>query len=368
MSAEVRALAAEPSYDEGIVALLVAAHGGDAALWRERLAHWDRNPARTASCPRGWVVVDGEDRVVGFLANLPVRYTLESGEPILAYAAHTLAVDAAVRGAGIGRRLIGCMVVAACDFSLGSQTNEAGWKTSLSGGGLAMSQAWTQQARIIAADWGALAARTAKLRGLARRAAAAAVRLASAPASLFDRGGPGFDVAEIDAFETADDADLAALVARPVPVRPVRHAALLNWMYFGTPMLRASRVVLAARRGGRLAGYASFRRLPDTFVLLECRTAPGEDAAARALMRAARRQARRERKGHILAYAYSDALAAALPRLGTFKAPRHVRFPFLILMKRPGLDQEDLELGPWDGDAVIADDAPALAAAGLVRA
>jgi hypothetical protein len=134
-------------------------------------------------------------------------------------------------------------------------------------------------------------------------------------------------------------------------------------MYFGTPMLRASRVVLAARRGARLVGYASFRRLPDTFVLLECRTAAGEEAAARALIRAARRRARLERKSHILAYAYSGALAAALPRLGTFKAPGQVRFPFLILMKRPGLDQEDLELGPWDGDAVIADDAPALAAA-----
>jgi hypothetical protein len=167
-------------------------------------------------------------------------------------------------------------------------------------------------------------------------------------------------VEPIESFGSFGAAELADLVGRPAAFRPRRDPETLDWLYFGTPHLRRTRMVLAAKRGGRLLGYLSLRRLPASAELLECRTAPDCEEAPAALLDAARSWARRARLSHILVYPYSDAVARALPRTATFQAGRRLSFSFLIHLKRSGLATEDFEFGPWDGDAVTTDDAPAL--------
>lgn len=344
--------------DERDCAVLAARELGlDEARWQRRFDHWRRNPARGPDIPGGWVARDGNGAVAGFLANAPLRYVGETGETLICHALHTLVVRPESRGRGLALR-IGLQAAAEpCDLLAATQVSEGGWRTGVAAGRQLVGKAgirdawqdWTRRARVIVAHPGALAA----------RALGGSGGLAGARPCGAVGGGPwgDFEVDEIDVFDPAEDAALAMLSACPAKVRPLRNAETLNWAYSGTAELRASRLLLTARRGGRLVAYAGFRRLPGSLSLLEARAADGEPGALPALLRAARRWAVSRRLSHILVWLYSPAVAAALPRLTSFKPPGRRHFPYLVVSKRPGLRREDIELGPWDGDAIFADDA-----------
>jgi hypothetical protein len=349
-----------PDRMPGCAALLDTIFGGGIPLWLDRIDHWERNPHLGPDMPRGWTATASDGSLAGFMANSPFAYVEPGGGRLYGFAAHSLAVLPEAREAGVARRLVKAEFLEPCDFSLGSQLSPGGWAASLAGGGLAFEQPWMSDARIVAADFGALARLGAKGPAALRAAAAAAANVAGRVAGAVERPVRGIDVEPIEAFDPIDDEALGRMVTRKLPIRPLRDAETLNWLYFGTPHLRRSRLVLAARRDGRLVGYAGLRRLPGWLVLLECRALPEETMAMKALIGSAQRWAKRERMSHILVYRVSDALGDALPRLATFRAPDHVRYPYLLVVKRPGLTADQLEIGPWDGDAIIADDAPAL--------
>ncbi len=350
----------ESSDEAECAALLVQAHGADAKTWRDRFDHWRRNPALGPGMPAGWVARDSDGGLAGLVANAPSRYVGESGETLVAYVFHTLAVSAAARGRGLGSRLIYESYRQPYDLALGSQTNAGGGKATVAGGGLVLDRPWTRRALLVVADPGALVLRALPGPLWLRRAAAAAARLAGSAAGLLERPARGIEVERIERFDPADDENLALLVASPARVRPLRDSGTLDWMYFGTPALRRSRLVLGARRDGRLAGYIAFRRLPDSLILLESRALPDEPDVLPVLIRAAIAWGRDHRIGHLLVWPHSGAIDEALPWARTFRAPARISFPFFIFIRRPGLAVDDLELGPWDGDAVIADDALAL--------
>jgi GNAT superfamily N-acetyltransferase len=260
-------------------------------------------------------------------------------------AAHTLAVRPEVRGQGIGRSLTNAEFREPCDFSVGVQTSPGGWIATLGGGGEALLQQWVRKPRLVVAHPGAF------LRRLLGRKTPP---LPQAPEARSLRQS-GAEVELIAAFDAGDDAELGRMAARPARVRPLRDAERLNWLYFGTPQLRATRLVLGIRRHGRLTGYAGFRLLPDSLILLECRRLPDEDGAVRTLLAAALHWARARRLSHLLAFAYSTEIDRALPRSAIGAIWRR-RFPYAIAIKNDALQESDLELGPWDGDAIFADD------------
>jgi hypothetical protein len=154
-------------------------------------------------------------------------------------------------------------------------------------------------------------------------------------------------------FDPADDSALGALVAGGGARRPLRDAATLNWLYFGSEPLKRTRLVLAARDRGRLVGYAGFRRLPTWLGLLECRVLPGqEEGVARVLLGHARHWAAKRRLSHLLVFPWSRALRSALPPVAG-RLPVRRRLGFFLSR---GLD-DSFELGPWSGDAIVADEA-----------
>lgn len=344
------------SHEPDCVRLLHATLGGSEQLWRERFDHWNRNPAHRASIARGWVVTAADGSIAGFLANATFRYADDDGSQLACVAAHTLAVRPDMRGRGLARSLINAGVREPCDFSIGVQTNPGGWASTLAGGAQSMDQEWTRKPRLIVVDAGAL------LRTIVRRAAGRTI--APTPGSLDEAGSAltsdsGTQIDVVVGFDPGDDPTLAEMVARPARIRPWRDAATLNWLYGGTRQLRATRLVLTARRAGRLVGYAGFRVLPRSLVLLECRTLPEAGDATRELLGAARQWGRQRRLSHLLVYVYSSAIRDALPRWASWPGLGLSRFPYAIAIKKPGLVLADLELGPWDGDAIIADDSRA---------
>lgn len=310
---------------------------------------------------RGWVVNAADGSIAGFLANAPFLYSDDDGSQFVCMAAHTLAVRPNARGQGLARSLINAAVREPCDFSAGVQTSPGGWAATLAGGGQAMGQEWTRRPRIVVANAGAF------LRMIGQKALGR--KDGPAPGlpdhdDITVRADNDTEVEAIAGFSPSDDPRLAEMIARPAKVRPLRDAETLNWLYFGTPHLRATRLILRAIRGGRLIGYAGFRILPRSLRLLECRTLEEERCATHQLIGAARQWARRRRISHLLVYAYSPDIDAALPRRATLRVAGLRRFPYAIAIKNPALALLDLELGPWDGDAIFADDAQAYA--GLV--
>jgi GNAT superfamily N-acetyltransferase len=304
---------------------------------------------------RGWVFTAPDGSIAAFMANAPFLYVDDAGSRFIGMAAHTLAVRPDARGQGLARSLTNAEFREPCDFSVGVQTSPGGWRATLSGGGQNMGQEWTRKPRIVIADGGAF------LRMIGRKAIG---RKGPSLTLSPDQEGhvsaaEGTEIETIRGFSPSDDAALAQMVARPARVRPHRDAATLNWLYAGTPHLRATRLVLAVRKAGRLVGYAGFRVLPGSLSLLECRTLPEERDAARQLLAAARQWARARRMSHLLVYVYSEEIGEALPRGASLPAVGLSRFPYAIAIKNPALTLADLELGPWDGDAIIADDSRA---------
>jgi GNAT superfamily N-acetyltransferase len=325
--------------------LLKDVMGGSEVLWRARLEHWDRNPAFTASAARGWVATSEGDRIVAYMANAPFDYGTEDGARFVGMAAHTLAVRPEARGKGVARSLTHAEFLEPCDFSVGVQTSPGGWAATLAGGGVPMGQEWVRKPRLVILDPGAF------LRRMIRRR-----RALPQPPESEDAGLKNVDVEVIASFRAQDDPQLTRMIARPARVRPVRDAERLNWLYFGTQRLQATRLVLGLRRRGNLLGYAGFRVLPHALVLLECRRMLDDVEVTKLLLAAACRLGRRRRLSHLLAYAYSADIEQAL-RPWSIPAIGSRRFPYAIAVKNAALKEKDLELGPWDGDAVFADDA-----------
>lgn len=334
--------------------LLRDVFGGGERLWLERIQHWESNPAMRPDAPRGWTVTAPDGAMVAFMGNAPFTYVGDDGAEFECMAAHSLAVRPEHRGRGLARGLTQTEFAEPCDFSVGVQTSRGGWAATLASGADRMRQEWVRKPRIMVADAGML------MRGLAARVTR---RRRQVPLDLTDRGdeggpiGNGLEVERVSSFRPDNDGDLSAMIARPARVRPRRSAAILNWLYFGSRHLRRTRLVLGLRRHDRLVGYAGFRILPESLVLLEARALRDEPAAVRLLLGAGRQWARQRRMSHVLLHVYSPAVAAALPRFSSLPAVGRARFPYAIAIKNPSLRLAELELGPWDGDAVIADDA-----------
>lgn len=352
---------ADESQFDAIAELLHQTFGGGVSLWLDRFEHsWIRNPAWSKRIPRGWAATGRDGSVSGYMMNTPFHYQRPNGAPLICCAVHSLAVRPDARGAGLARGIAEASLRQKCDFIVATQTSAGGWGSGVSAGMLPLDAAWTREARVTAVDLGALVKLVSARTPLHVRPLLEAIGRVLKPAAGVSRKRVGVDVGQIAGFDASDDPDLRRLEAGLAAIRPRRDSSVLNWLYFGTPHLARSRLVLAARRHGRIVGYAGFRCLPNWLGLLECRTLPEEVEATLALFESARAWARARGMTHILSYPYSAPVKRALPWLMTFRAPRRITYPYLAYIKTDGLNLYDLELGPWDGDAVITDDTPAL--------
>jgi peptidoglycan/xylan/chitin deacetylase (PgdA/CDA1 family) len=334
-------------------ALLDLVFTGGRPAWCARFAHWwDANPAWSPGIPRGWLVRGPDGRAAAFLASIPFRYAHPSGAEYLYCAVSSLAVRMDLRNRGLARMLGESALSQSCDLLCGTQSSIGAWRMWMSAGMHGLDETWPHRPWLVAGDAGALARRLHRASG----AAAAPARLLGRAAGRLAAPRSTLEIEVSHGFAPADDAGLAALEAQPRPVKPVRDSATLNWMYFEALYLARARLVLTARRGGALVGYAAFKLLPDSLFLIECRTHPDVPQAAAELLWAARLHAERSGRSYMTVYPWSPHIRSALPPLLSRRAPARLRFTHCYRVGNPALAACDVEMGPWDGDCPVMDD------------
>jgi hypothetical protein len=128
---------------------------------------------------------------------------------------------------------------------------------------------------------------------------------------------PSFEIEEVERLGDEVGAVAAAYASEGL-LLPARDSAWLDWRYFACPLHRYR--MLAARRGGRLAGYLVYRFDPESRYgfIAELLTRPDDDGARYALAVAAAE--RLDRRGAIA------VAALAAPGSALFRSLRHARF------------------------------------------
>ena len=344
----------EPQEFGAAADLLDKVFTGGRTAWLERFEHWwPKNPAWSEGVPRGWIVSDRDD-LVGVMANIPIGYRAPDGSDVRYRAIGSLAVHPRARGQGMARLLAQAATAQDCDLVVGTQTSIGCWRTLLSVGFSALAERWPAEPVLIVGAPSAFARRV-ELGWPLRSAAEVTVRIMTTLQQALGRAAPGdLEVQISQGFAPADD-DVLRELGPDDMVTAIRESRNLNWAYFDDAYLRRTRLVLVARRGGRLQGYAAFKLMADSMSLLECRVLSATDDAARALLVAARAFALENGHSHITVYPFSAPVRSALPGLLTVPAPKRSFFSHCIYADDPSIPAR-LETGPWDGDAAIMDD------------
>lgn len=252
-----------PRITDLLVGLGVAMPSGEAAV----RAHWERlwrdNPAIAVHGPgfsRGWVLEDG-GRMVGFVGNIPM-VSYYGDQPVLVSTSRAWGVEKDYRPQAGG-------LVAAyfeqpnADLLLISSANYPAGQRCLRHGGSALPQTDYDRVLYWVLDAGGFLTAAFRKKGLPATAAAAAAFAAApglATATALGRrrpAGRGFDVDRLRIGDLGGEFDdlWHRKKAEGRRLLACRDAATLRWYY--TPLTEErDTVVLGARGGGRLQGYA----------------------------------------------------------------------------------------------------------------
>jgi hypothetical protein len=145
-------------------------------------------------------------------------------------------------------------------------------------------------------------------------------------------------------FETRDSRQLLDCHASYVSTYPLRDARTLNWLYFGN--LRQSRLLFVARRGGLLQGFAGFKIIGSSLLLLECRCLGADANIAADLVTVSGARWRQLGGTDLLVWPYTQMIMAALPRTRNSSISP---MTYVYKTNRIDLIERDWEITPGDG-------------------
>ncbi len=340
----------------GLSELLVGVFGGQARDWLESFAHWwDRNPARHAAIPRGWIVRSADGAPVAFTANIPFRYVIAAQSALCCVTGST-AVHRDWRGRGLARAVaIKFIEQPNADLTVGVDSTPAAFAMWQSLGMKALNEPWLDTTSRILADGFALAAAPSQAMGLppiVGRAAGHCLTLWLAAAASGVRRSRSLAVAKIDNLTPPDGDALSACRASHASTYGWRDFETLNWLYFGSDYLKRSRVVFVARSGPMPVGYLAMKRWNDLYYLLECRCRDADSGIARELILAARDFGRQVGAPAIVVRPYTSMIRQAIPRTLSLTLTRP-ETTYCYRFKGRSVATDDWETAPSDGDVSL---------------
>ncbi len=333
--------------------LLAGIFGAQAGDWREWFAHWwDRNPARQAGIPRGWIVRSANGDLVAFTANIPFRYVI-AGRTALCCVTGSTAVHRDWRGRGLAKAVAAKFIEQPdADLIVGVDSTSAAFTMWQSLGMQALNEPWLGTTSRILADGFALATAQSGAMGLppiVGKAAARCLMLWLAAAEPASRRSRSLTVAKIDNVAPADCEALSACRASPASTYAQRDFETLNWLYFGSEYLKRSRVVLVARSGTAPVGYLAMKQWRDSYYLLESRCRDADPDIARELLYAARDFGRQTGAHAIIVRPYTSMIRQAIPRAVSVTLARP-QTTYCYRFKAQNVATDDWETAPGDGD------------------
>lgn len=336
--------------------LLAGVFDGQGGDWRQSFAHWwDRNPARRATIPRGWIVRSANGAPVTFTANIPFRYVI-ADRPALCCVTGSTAVHPDWRGRGLARAVATKFIAQPdADLTVGVDSTPAAFAMWQSLGMRALNEPWLDTTSRILADGFALAAkRTEALRlpPIVGRAAGHCVALWLGAAAATVPRSRSLTVAKIDRVAPADGDALSACRASHASIYAWRDFKTLNWLYFGSEYLKTSRVVFVARSGTMPVGYLAMKRWNESYYLLECRCRDADPDIARELIFAARDFGRRAGAPAVVVRPYTPMIRQAIPRAVSVTLARP-QTAYCYRFKAKDVATDDWETAPSDGDVSL---------------
>ena len=341
----------------GLSELLTGIFGGQAGDWLESFAHWwDRNPARHAAIPRGWIVRSTNGAPVAFTANIPFRYVI-AGRTALCCVTGSTAVHRDWRGRGLARTVATKFIEQPnADLTVGVDSTPAAFAMWQSLGMKALNEPWLNTTSRILADGFAVAAASSQAMGLppiVGRVAGHCLTLWLAAAAVAGgRRSRLIAVAKIENLTPSDGDALSACRASHASTYAWRDFETLNWLYFGSDYLKRSRVVLIARSGPMPVGYLAMKRWNDSYYLLECRCRDADPDIARELILAARDFGRQTGAPAIVVRPYTSMVRQAIPRVQSVILARPAA-TYCYRFKGQNVATDDWETTPGDGDVSL---------------
>jgi hypothetical protein len=319
---------------------------------------WSSNPAWSESIPRGWVLRSAEQEIVGFIANTPFPYMFD-GSPFVYCAIGTLALHAGLRGKGLSQLLGQAALRQMCDVVVGTQSVPAAWRMWMSLGARNLAAKWTKKPRVLVANGTAFAMKALSALGIHSRLLATVLgggaHLVSRALALFHQPMRArVQVDRIDRFRDEWSEELSAL-ASSHRLQPVRDPRTLNWLYFGANHIRQTRIVLLARSEQVIVGYIAMKKLRSgAAFLLEMRVRKDDPGVAAAILLSAREHLQKVGISHLLLYEYAPYVKSALSASLNFPASAESEFTFFFVPNADDIAVEDWDVGPWDGDSLLA--------------
>jgi hypothetical protein len=342
---------------EDLTHFLVSVFGGEPRVWQDWFLHWwSLNPAWQASIPRGWLIRSAAGKIVAFTANIPFPYVID-GQPALCCVTGSTAVDRNCRGLGlakaVGRKFLNQADV---DLLLGTHSTDAAYGLWRSLGMKSLEEYWLRANSRILVDGFALGT---ALSQRARLPNFIGYSLGTCLALLLDspaaqiRRSVSLDVAAVDKFAETDSEDIELCRASNATTYSRRDIGTLNWLYFGTPYLKRTRVVLVARANAQLLGFLAMKAWGGhSYYLLECRCRNADPDIARELMRGAHELARQNRVQTIIVRPYTKMIETAISAVASipFKKPP---MTYCYKSNRRDMSTKNWEAAPGDGDVSV---------------
>lgn len=333
---------------------LASVFGGTVGEKLDLFAHWwEANPAWSPNIPRGWIARSKDNAVIAHTANIPFNYIID-GNPGLCCATGSTAVHSDWRGRGLSKS-VGLPFVNQpdADLVIGVGSTELAYRLWLSIGMEPLKIQWPARSRALVGSLAVLA--ESKL----KRLPTGCVSLAAHAGKLLaiPRRGQSdsrsISVERVDRFETVDSDSIGHCRASKLSTYAIRDTKTLNWLYFGSDLVRRSRAAFVARSGKHLIGFLGMKRTGHSFYLLECRCRDASPEIARELLYAARAHAENENAPFIRVWLYTPMLEAAIPKLVSIPTKKPLVMTYCYLSRSKGIDPSNWETTPGDGDLSV---------------
>jgi hypothetical protein len=322
----------------------------DARLVQSWFDHWwTLNPVWNESIPRGWILRAQNNDIIAFTSNIPLPYVI-GGKRGTCYATGTTGVHPNWRGKGLAK-IVGRAFVEqkTPDLLVGAGSTPEAFKLWQSLGMVSLSLEWPD-IRLLVASYQKMTKEAVKRRGIPDIVADSLGLFGLLWDKRATRVSSSETVERVTQFEPSDDESIVQCRASDAFTYPLRNVSIINWLYFGTPYLRKSRLVFAARSCGRLLGFAAFKIIGTSLYLLECRCLGADPGIASDLIAFSRVGWRELGGTHLTIWPYAPMIEAAVPRAKT-----HDKQPMTYVYRanRAAISEREWEITPGDGDIAL---------------
>ena len=307
--------------------------------------YWRLNPFWNEAIPRGWLVRSPNKEIIAFTSNIPLPYVI-AGQRGVCYATGTIGVHPDWRGKGISKLVARSFAEQKTpDLLVGCDSGLKAFNLWQSVGMKSLPLAWPSSCpRVISShqNW-------IKAAALKRRVPRRIANGISLIGRLMDRRQADSSgvVQQTSPFEPGDSEALLECRASGSTTYPFRDVNTLNWLYFSAPHIRNNRLVFTARSAGRLVGFAAFKILGESLLLLECRCIDADPSIAARLLAISRDRWRQLGGVSLFIWPYTPMIEAAL-----LPARKSIQKPMTYVYKTntAALIEKDWERTPGDGD------------------